>query len=139
MKKLLSIIGIFILMFGTSDWLIKQHYCEDEMVSFSFFSEPDPCKHAQEVVSHACCKTKTKVVVPKKCCSEKCISLKAIDVLNIAFVARVDFNNDFIFQTNRIWEWWVPKYQYSIELPTLVKPPPLRQGIVLAQLQSYLI
>lgn len=139
MKRLASILGILILMFGTSDWLVKQHFCEEEMVSFSFFSSPEPCVHAQEVVTHACCSAKKKVVVPKKCCSEKVVHLKAIDVVSFTAIHQLNFNLDLLLNTWKGVEVTVQKFFLPSFVSTQSKPPPRPLGRILAQLQSYLI
>jgi hypothetical protein len=70
--QLFHIINLFTLLFSSTGVLVHQHYCLDELKSFSIYADfTEPCCKEQEKVNNLDCNNQKTQFNKKPCCEDK--------------------------------------------------------------------
>lgn len=82
----------FLVLFSTVSFTVKKHYCGNELIDVSVFSEVKRC--GMEVVE-----TSEKTVTKKSCCKDTVDVIKGQDELNVKTFNDLDFQQQLFISS----------------------------------------
>lgn len=137
MKQLGAFFLLIFILVGSTDIIINQHFCNDELESIAFFVKAQPCEHATDKNDLPPCHAK-KVNDKNTCCSENNVVVEAVDWLKVLTEVQIKIDivtiAPFVIKDPVLTENYSTKYS----LQKIPKPPD-ESGIIYVEHQAFLI